>query len=135
MSTRRPQAFTSPEFSIDFAHPAITATTAFRLPWVAPAAYRITGVFYVNQTGLAGDGTDAFAGLLADDDGNTVASLFNTDTGDVGGASLAAATVVDATVVEAQAVGAAGDMLDLTFTEDGTATLPAGNLRVEGYYL
>lgn len=133
--TRRDPRFTTEQFSIDFAHPSITATTAFRLPWKAQAPYRITSVRYVNQTGLAADGTNAFAAVLADNDANTIATIFNTDSGDVGGAALAAATVVDGVVDEAQAVGAAGDMLDLTCTEDGTATLPAGNVRVEGFYL
>lgn len=122
---------------MSFDHAALTATTTSKL-WKCPAgrSFVVERVSYINPTGLAGDGTNAFAGEVKN--GSTVmATLFNTDTGDAGGASLAADTFVEGTLSATAANQwlAAGDVISLVLTEDGTATLPAGRLVIEGRLL
>lgn len=124
--------------SFEFDHPQITDTTTYKFAPPVPTGqkFRVTRAAYHNVTGLAGDGTNAFAGTIQNA-AVVMASLFNTDTGDAGGASLAADTWVEGTLsaTDASRVLAAGEALTLVLTEDGAATLPAGRVRVEGYYL
>ncbi len=124
-------------FSIPLDHAALTATTTTKF-WKAPSGrkFRVDRVLYINPTGLVGDGTNAFQ--LEVKNGSTLICLvFNTDTGDAGGATLAVDTFVEPalTATDADRVLAAGDILSAVFTEDGTATLPAGRLIVEGRLL
>lgn len=117
-----------------FDHAALTATTTTKL-WKVPTGrrFKVERASYINPTGLVGDGTNAFMGEVKN--GSTVvATLFNTDTGDAGGASLAADTFVEGTLsaTAANLWLAAGDILSAVLTEDGTATLPAGRLVIEG---
>lgn len=114
-------------------HGALTATTAIKLFAVPPGRkFRLDRAVYLNPAGLALDATNAFRGELKR--GSTlVAPLFNTDADDVpAGAALVANTPIDAAIVPAAAVLTAAETLDLVFTEDGTATLPAGSIYIQG---
>ena len=119
-----------------FDHAALSATTTTKL-WQCPAGrqFVLERASYINPTGLVGDGTNAFMGEVKN--GSTVmATLFNTDTGDAGGASLAVDTFVEGTLGTGAEVWLdAADVLSVVFTEDGTATLPAGRLVIEGRLL
>lgn len=132
--TRRPNDVEAERLSLLKEHAELTATTTIKLYKVpAGRTFRLDSVQYNNVTGLAGHATDAFAGTVQN--GATVAAtLFNTDTGDAGGASLAADTPAFGTLsaTSASRVFAAGDVVSLVLTEDGTATLPAGTLVFEG---
>lgn len=119
---------------IDFDHPSVTATTTWKV-WKCPAgkSFVLDRASYINPTGLVGDATNAFLGEVRN--GATVmATLFNTDTGDAGGASLAVDTFVEGTLsaTAASLWLAAGDVISLVATEDAAATLPAGRLVLEG---
>ncbi len=130
---RRDNQFLREKVVFLFPHASTTATVTHKI-FKAKRAFIVDAIRYINPTGLAGDGTNAFAGDVKN--GSTVvATVFNTDTGDAGGASLAADTFVDGVIDAAAATLAAGDILSLVLTEDGTATLPAGLLQVEGRYL
>jgi hypothetical protein len=114
-------------------HASVSATTTVKLYKVpAGRTFRLDRATYINPTGLVGDPTNAFAGTVQN--ASTVAAtLFNTDTGDAGGASLAADTFVTGTLgAAAGPVFQAGDVVSLVLTEDGTATLPAGTVVIEG---
>ncbi len=134
---RRPEPYEAEKFTLGYDHAALTDTLAVKLYKVPTGRrLRIDRISYINPTGLVGHGTDAFAGEVKN--GSTVvASLFNTDTGDAGGASLAADTFVEGVLnaTDANRVLAAGDILSAVFTEDGSATLPAGHLVIEGRLL
>lgn len=115
-------------------HAALTATTTIKF-FKAARRCVVEAAQYLNVTGLAGDGTNAFAGELKQGS-VVVATLFNTDTGDVGGASVAADTFVTGTLgATANLVVEAGEILSFVATEDGTQTLPAGRLQVDIRYL
>jgi hypothetical protein len=125
-------------------HAQLTADDVVRLDKIPPGKkLRVDHVQYVNETGLAGDGTNAFAlKVLKNSDGagtgTLVATVFNTDTNDdPAGAALAADTWVTAslTSTDADRVLSAGDTLDLFFDEDGTATLPPGRIVIRGRYV
>ncbi len=114
-------------------HASVSATTTVKLYKVPVGrSFRLDRASYINPTGLVGAGTNAFAGTVQN--GVTVAAtLFNTDTGDVGGASLAADTFVEGTLATGTAlVFQAGDVVSLVLTEDDVATLPAGTVVIEG---
>lgn len=135
---RRPLKVEQERVAFSYDHAALTATTTVKL-YKAPAGrkFRLDRAVYINPTGLAADNTNAFRGEIKN--GSTVmADLFNTDGDDVpAGASLAADTHVEGVLsaTDANRVLAAGDVLSLVFTEDGTATLPAGRLYIEGRLL
>lgn len=135
--TRRKNELFQEYWTTTHEHAALTATTTVKL-WTVPAGkkLRIDRVWYNNPTGLAGHGTDAF--MLEIKNGATVVNtVFNTDTGDAGGASLDADTPTTGTpsATDANLVLSADDVLTAVFTEDGTATLPAGRLVIEGRLL
>jgi hypothetical protein len=129
---KRPLELFQEPWSRDWSHAALTANTTVKLATVPTGKkLRIDRVWYNNPTGLAADGTNAF--MLEIKVGSTViATVFNTDSGDAGGAALAADTPI---LVSASTVLSAADVLTAVFTEDGTATLPAGELRIEGRYV
>ena len=132
---RRPNKFTEERVSFAVEHAALTATTTIKL-YKAPAGrkFRLDRALYLNVTGLAADATNAFAGELKN--GSTVmATLFNTDSGDAGGAALAADTFVEGVITAANATLAATEELSLVLTEDAAATLPAGRIYIEGRLL
>lgn len=120
---------------LTYDHAALTATTTTKL-WKVPAGrkFKVERASYINPTGLVGDPTNAFMGEVKN--GSTVvATLFNTDTDDnPAGATLAVDTFVEGSLsATATALWlAASDVLSVVFTEDGTATLPAGRLVIEG---
>lgn len=130
---RRPNLVEAEKFTLLKEHAEVTATTAIKVYKVpAGRTLRLDRATYVNVTGLAGDGTNAFAGTVQND-ATVAATLFNTDTGDAGGATLAADTIVQATLAtDANLVFAADAIVSLVLTEDGTATLPAGTVVLEG---
>lgn len=122
---------------LSFDHASVSATTTWKF-WKCPTgkSFVVDRAYYINPTGLAGDGTNAFAGDVKN--GSTVmATIFNTDTGDAGGASLAADTFVEGTLSATAASRwlAAGDIMSFVVTEDATAVLPAGRLVIEGRLL
>ncbi len=117
-------------------HPEVTGDTTIKF-FNASRDFRVTRAYYINPTGLAEDTTNVFAGSVKN--GSTVvATLFNTDS-DLAGAdnSLAADTLVEGVLsaTDANRILAAGDWLSLLLDEGGAATLPAGRLVVEGFYL
>lgn len=135
MANRPPNFAAAERVTMTFDHPAVTADTTWKF-WKCPAgrSFLVERASYINVTGLAGDPTDAFAGYLKN--GSVVmATLFNTDTGDSGGASLAANTFVEGTLSSTMSERwlAAADVLSMLADEDGTSSLPAGRLVVEGY--
>lgn len=132
---RRDDKIQAEKFVFAKDHDALTSTTTLKVYKVPTGrTLRIDRISYINPTGLVGDPTNAFS--LAVKNGSTQISLvFNTDTDDATpGASLAADTFVEATLsaTDSERVLAAGDILSAVFTEDGTATLPAGTLIIEG---
>lgn len=113
-------------------HIAITATGSVKL-FKATKRCIVDRIDYINPTGLAADPTNAFRVEIKN--GSTVvAQIANTDTDDnPAGASIAANTFSTATNgTKAARTLAKDDVLDITFTEDGTATLPAGTVVI--YY-
>lgn len=132
---KRDQVTERERIVLTFDHPQVTATTAWKM-WQCPTgrAFELERASYINVTGLAGDGTNAFAGTVQNA-ATVMATLFNTDTGDAGGASLAADTFVEGvpSATLASRWLAAADVLSLVVTEDAAATLPAGRVVVEGF--
>lgn len=108
-------------------HLALTATQAYTAFW-APFPCYVERVAEANATGLAVDGTNNFKAVLTKTGGGVVATLFDTDDD---GAALAAgggeAVSYGTTGVRSLATG---DHLLLTYTEEGTATLPEGSANI-----
>lgn len=122
---------------ISFDHDSVSATTTWKF-WKCPAgkSFVVDRASYISPAGLVGDATNAFLGEVRK--GATVmATLFNTDTGDAGGASLAIDTFVEGTLSATTADRwlAAGDVMSFVVTEDAIAVLPAGRLVIEGRLL
>jgi hypothetical protein len=136
MQPRLPNNELQESYSLAYDHAELTGPATMRLDKVpAGKTLRIDEVKYINQTGLAGDNTNAFS-LELKVGATRIALVFNTDTNDVvAGASVAADTWLSASPVAAAAVLAAGAEMDLVFTEDGTATLPAGRVVVRGRFV
>jgi len=102
--------------------------------WKVPRAFRLERVSYVNPTGLANHAANFFVLKLTK--GATVAASWSTETGEEG--TLTADTFVDFTLsaTDADLVFAADDEMKLFLDEAaGTATLPAGRITIEGFYL
>lgn len=124
--------------SLSFAHAALTATTTLKL-WTPPAGrgFALDRVLYINDTGLAGDATNTFK-LEIKNGATLMTEVFNTDTNDaIPGAALAAATFIEKDTdaeVPSRALSLA-ETLSAVFTLEGTQTLPAGRLIVEGRLL
>lgn len=139
MSTpRRENEHLQEPWSTELDHAQLTASETFKLGRVPSGRkVRIDRAYYVNNTGLAADATNAMK-LELKNDTTLVASVFNTDSDDdPAGAAIVAAAIVDAVLsaTDADLVLDAGDVLLAVFTEDGAATLPPGRLRVEGRYV
>ncbi len=136
MPRRGPDTFEAEKWGpFPFAHAQVTANTTLKVYKVpANRTLRLTRATYHNVTGLANDGTNAFAGTIQN--GSDVAiKLFNTDSGDADVKAIAADTIVigDLSATDAFLVFEGGEEITLVLTEDGTATLPAGTLVLEGY--
>jgi hypothetical protein len=135
MPPRRKNERLQEPITLSLDHGTLTATTTAKL-WSVPAGkrLRVDRVWYCNPTGLAADPTNAFS-LEIRNGATVVASVFNTDNNDVpAGVALAADAIVTGVLsaTPANLALAAGDTLSAVFTEDGTATLPAGRLVIEG---
>ena len=130
--TRRPQDHMQERVVLNFAHPSVSADTTLML-FEAQSAFRVDSVHYVNDTGLVADATNFFNLKLQN--AAVVVANWSTETGEEG--TLTAATFVDFTMsAVAGALNlAAGEALKLVLDEDATATLPAGQIQIEGRYL
>jgi len=119
---------------LQYENASLTADLTYKL-WEVPAGrkFRLDRVTYVNPTGLAEDAANYFN--VSVNNGATLAANWSTETGQEG--TLAADTFVDLTLATAEAdrIFAAGDELSAVFDETGTATLPAGQLVIEGRLL
>lgn len=133
MANRRKDDVRAEKITLTKEHPEVTATTVMKVYKVPVGrAFHLTRALYHNITGLAADATNAFAGTVQN--AATVAfTLFNTDSGDAGGALLTADAFVEGVAGTAAARSfVAGDEITLVLTEDAAATLPAGTLILEG---
>lgn len=133
---RRPDLHERERVVLSYDHAALTANTTVKL-WKCPAgrSFVLERASYINPTGLAADATNTFKGEVMNG-ATLMASLFNTDSDDdPAGASLAADTFVEGslTATVADRWLAADEVVSVVFTEEGTATLPAGRLVLEGY--
>lgn len=127
MARRQNQYMQEPVPCSAVEHDALTATLA-QVFFKAPYACEVQGFNYYNATGLVAHAADNFKGAVTKTGGVVVATLFDTDADD--GASLAVGYTSGVLSVVAGAVLlAAGDILTVTYTEEGTATLPAGRLE------
>lgn len=134
--TKRPLELFQEPWSRDYSHASLTATTTVKLFTVPTGkTLRLDRVWYNNPTGLAGASGNAFK-LEIRQGATVINTVFNTDTG-AGGATLAADTPTTGTMsaTDANLVLAAGTVLTAVFTETGTATLPVGDLHLEGRYV
>lgn len=119
---------------IQYDHGALTQTTTVKR-YKVPAGKRLVvdSVDYHNITGLAENASNAFA-LTVQNGSTVVANGIDTDSDEAGTNTLPADTTVAMNVVTTAGANvlAAGDTLSFVFTEDGTATLPAGFFTVHG---
>lgn len=117
-------------------HAQVTQTTSVKL-WSVPAGrkFRLDRALYINPTGLAEDATNWF--VVAVQKGSTNMAAWSTDADEAGTNSIPANTPLELTLSATQAdrVAVAGDVISLTLTEGGTATLPAGRIVIEGRLL
>jgi hypothetical protein len=137
MNDKRPNNKLEEKVVFAYDHASVSATTTIKL-WKCPTgkSFVLDRASYISPTGLVGDATNAFAGTIQN--GATVmATLFNTDTGDAGGATLPVDTFVEGTLsaTAANTWLAAGDVMSLVLTEDAAAVLPAGRVVIEGRLL
>lgn len=132
---RRPSSFTAEKIAISYDHAALSASATPKI-YQATGLFQVTAVRYINPTGLALDNTNTFS-LQIKNGSSVVAAVFNTDGDDVpAGVALAANTFVSGVLgAAALLVLAAGDVLSADFVKEGTQTLPAGRLIIEGRYL
>lgn len=104
----------------------------FKTP--ADRFFVVTGVDYVNPTGLSNDATNFFGIKLVHGSGPTVAATWSTETGEEG--ALGANTMVALTLgVAANRIVPPATEVSLLLDEDGSQTLPAGRACVKGYYI
>ncbi len=121
-------------FHKTFEHAQVTATTALK-KWKNKTGrqVKITGVQYLNITGLAQDASNTF--VIALKQGSVVVADWDTTTGQEG--TIAADTHVSLTMsaTAADLIIEPDEILSLVLTETGTATLPAGQMEVTGLIL
>lgn len=130
--TRRPNQYMQENwgpFVFDYAQ--LTATTAY-VVFKAPYAMTIDEIENHNVTGLAVHADNNFKCVVTKTGGGVMATVFDTDADD--GAAVAADTFQGSVALGTEALRtlAAGDVVTATFTEEGTATLPAGRLVFRG---
>jgi hypothetical protein len=135
----RPPAIKQERVEFPFDHPQIVAShtwKAYKVPNTpGNRAFRLDGVEYINETGLAGAAGNGY--VIAVDDGATVAAtIANTNTS-TGGAAIAANTFIDAALsaTDANRIFQPGDVLSLVATLTGAATLPPGRIVLRGRLL
>ena len=128
---KRPNDFTASNFVLSYDHVAVTADTTFKL-WKLGRKFVLDRAYYVNVTGLAADVTNFYnikVNIAA-----VLALNWSTETGEEG--TIAADTFVTMDPAAAAArIGAADAEISLELDEDGTQTLPAGRIVIEGRYL
>ena len=113
---------------------SLTATTERQL-FLVPTGrtWKLDRATYINPTGLAVDATNFFTLQVLND--ATVMADWSTET-TVGEGAIPAdahATLVNSSTA-ADLVAAAADVISVNYAEDGTATLPAGMIIIEGHY-
>lgn len=130
LALRIPNVTRQERLIVNFDHPQLEATTAYSV-WKAPWACKVVRISYINPTGLAKHSSDNFKLAVSKTGSVAVATGFDTDADD--GDDLDADTWADLTLsaVAGATNLAATDVLTATFTEEGTATLPAGRLEIE----
>lgn len=132
---RRPNDIIAEKFEQTYDHGSLAASVTvkqYKVP--VGRTLRIDRLSYVNPTGLVGDPTNTFS-LEVKKNATSISLVFNTDTNDaIAGVTLPVDTFVEGTLTatDADRVLVAGDILNLVFTKEGTATLPAGHLVIEG---
>jgi hypothetical protein len=131
----RPDNVRQKPFTHTQGHASVTAdktTDMFLVP--AGRTLVIDSVQYVNQTGLAADDTNFYIIKLLN--GAIVAGSWSTKTTGGNGA-LVADTLVTAALsaTPTDLVVPGGTKLKLFLDLTGTATLPAGSIRVDGHYV
>ena len=131
-SPRRENLYLQERGVLNHAHAQLTAT-ATELAFKPIRDFLVERILYVNETGLVQDAVNFFK--LEAKNGVVSVAEWSTEIGAEG--TIAASTFV--TLTPSIAAGAlhlaADDVLSLVFTEDGTATLPAGKFQIEGRYL
>lgn len=119
-------------FSLPFSHAQVTADTLAQLIKAPADRFLVLErVDYVNPTGLAAHATNFF-NLKMQSAGPVVHANWSTE--DTAEGALVAGTYV-AFTLGANPVVPPGGVLSLNLDEDGTATLPAGNGTIHGYYV
>ncbi len=127
-------AATLPAGRIHFEGRYFETNTALVELFKARRKFRVDQVRYVNPTGLAQDATNFFD--IQVKNGATVIANWSTET-TVGEGTLTANAHVDFTLssTDADLVLDADDVLSLNLSENGTQTLPAGYIQIEGRYV
>jgi len=120
---------------VEYEHAQVTADTTIHL-FKTPAdrGFVITGVDYVNPTGLAASATDYYVISVKHGTGPVIAASWSTQTGQEG--TLGADTQVALTNgTLANRTVPPGTQVDLVLDETGTQTLPLGRINLKGYWL
>lgn len=119
------------EYGIARHHEQLTATATIHV-FKARRPCVIDRVEYANTVGLAEDPGNTFKGEVKNG-AIVLATLFDTDS-DLAGSNSLGTGIVVASPTGSPALAnrwiAAGDVIDLVFTEGGTATLPPGDVTV-----
>lgn len=119
---------------------SLSANFSEKVGWVVPTAhrYRIGRVWYNNPTGLAADPANYFTIAVKGAVSGTVYASWSTQSvGSGGNGALVADTPVSLVLNtnSANLVLAENEVLQVTYTKSGTATLPAGALVIEGRFV
>ena len=135
-ATPRPPTNKQERVEFPFDHPQITAShtwKAYKIP--GNRAFRLDGVEYINETGLAAAAGNGY--VLALDDGATVAATIANTNSSTGGASITANTFIDGVLsaTDANRLFQPGDVVSLAATLTGAATLPPGRIVLRGRLL
>lgn len=120
---------------IPFAHAAVTADTGPAKLWRCPTGrtFVVDSVDYINPTGLAADGSNYFAVQIKQ--GSVVVAQHSTLTGAQGALPANDFVSLVKSATPADLVIEAGEVLDLTLDETGTASLPAGSGTIRGRFV
>lgn len=131
MAPKRPSAFQDERFVLSFSLASASGDTTLKL-FKGRRRFQIDQVRYVNPTGLATSASNYFNLRVLI--GATLAANWSTETGEEG--TIAADTFVDLVNASAEdRLGALDAVISINLDETGAATLPAGQLQIEGKYL
>lgn len=119
---------------IPFSHGAVTADTTAKL-WRCPTGrtFRVDSVDYINPTGLAADATNYFAVQIKQ--GSVVVAQHSTLTSAQGALTANTFVTLVKSATSDDLVIEAGEVIDLTLDETGTASLPAGSGTIRGRFV